>query len=48
MGAAIALRDDYDGARLRALAKASRDAGQTRRLLSLAVIYDGMPRDLKA
>ena len=41
MGAAIALRDDYDGARLRALAKASRDAGQTRRLLSLAVIYDG-------
>ena len=41
MVAAIALRDDYDGARLRALAKASQDANQTRRLLCLAVIYEG-------
>jgi transposase len=41
MGAAIRLRDDYDGARLRALAKASKDANQTRRLLSLALIYEG-------
>jgi transposase len=41
MVAAIALRDDYDGARLRALAKASKDASQTRRLLCLAVIYEG-------
>ena len=41
MVAAIALRDDYDGARLRALAKASKDANQTRRLLCLAVIYEG-------
>ena len=32
MVAAIALRDDYDGARLRTLAKASKDANQTRRL----------------
>ena len=40
MSAAIALRDDYDGAQLRALAKASKDANQTRRLLSLAVIYE--------
>lgn len=44
MGAAIALRDDYDGARLRARAKASRDGGQTRRLLALAAIYDGGSR----
>ena len=41
MSAAIPLRDDYNGAQLRALAKASKDAKQTRRLLSLAVIYDG-------
>jgi transposase len=41
MAAAISLRDDYDGAALRALAKASKDASQTRRLLCLALIYDG-------
>jgi transposase len=41
MVAAIALRDDYDGGQLRALAKASKDAHQTRRLLCLAVIYEG-------
>ena len=41
MAAPIALRDDYDGAMLRGLAKASKDANQTRRLLSLALIYDG-------
>lgn len=41
MGAAIPLRGDYDGATLRRLAKASDDANQTRRLLALAVIYDG-------
>ncbi len=44
MSAAIPLRDDYDGAWLRALAKASKDANQTRRLLSLAVIYEGGSR----
>lgn len=44
MAAAIALRADYDGPAVRALAKASRDAKQTRRLLSLAVIYDGGSR----
>ena len=44
MSAAIPLRDGYDGARLRALAKASKDANQTRRLLSLAVIYEGGSR----
>lgn len=41
MAAPIGLRSDYDGARLRRLAKASADANQTRRLLALAVIYDG-------
>lgn len=44
MGAAIRLRADYDGETLRRLAKASRDAKQTRRLLALAVIYDGGSR----
>lgn len=41
MSAAIPLRDDYNGARLRTLARVSKDANQTRRLLSLAVIYEG-------
>ena len=41
MAAAIPLRDDFDGPALRALAKASKDANQTRRLLCLAVIYEG-------
>ena len=40
----IALRPDYDAAQLRALAKASRNAGQSRRLLALAEIYDGSSR----
>ncbi len=44
MVAAIALRDDYDGASLRRLAKVSKDANQTRRLLALAVVYDGGKR----
>ncbi len=44
MGAAIALRTDYGADDLRALAKASRDARQTRRLLALAAIYDGGSR----
>ncbi|WP_085979595.1 IS630 family transposase [Roseibium sp. TrichSKD4] len=44
MGAAIPLRDDFDGCTLRRLARVCRDAKQTRRLLSLAVIYDGGSR----
>lgn len=44
MAAPIPLRDDFDGPTLRCLAKASDDANQTRRLLALAVIYDGSPR----
>lgn len=44
MAAAIVLRGDYDGVALRALAKRSKDAGQARRLLALATIYDGGSR----
>src|SRR4051812_46855074 len=40
----IALRPDDDAARLRGLAKAARDAGQSRRLLALAEIDDGGSR----
>lgn len=41
MGAAIGLREDFGSANLRALARAVKDANQARRLLALAVIYDG-------
>ena len=44
MAAPIPLRLDYDGAGLRALARRSKDADQTRRLLALALIYDGGSR----
>ncbi len=44
MAAAIGLCDDYDAAGLRELAKWSEDADQTRRLLALAVVYDGGSR----
>jgi transposase len=44
MGAAIALRADFTEHDPRTLAKASRDARQTRRLLALASIYDGSGR----
>ena len=41
MGASINLRDDFDGASLRRLARTSKSANQARRLLALAEIYDG-------
>ena len=41
MGAAIWLRSDYSADHLRRLARASREGAQTRRLLALAVIYEG-------
>jgi len=44
MSAAIALRSDYDAATLRELAKWSDAAAQVRRLLALAVVYDGGSR----
>lgn len=40
----IPLRADFDAARLRGAARASKDAGQTKRLLALAAIYDGASR----
>jgi hypothetical protein len=44
MRSGIELRRDYDAVRLWGLAKATRDAGQSRRLLALAEIYDGGSR----
>ena len=44
MPAAIALRTDFTGSELRQLARYTRDANQARRLLALAVIYDGGSR----
>ena len=44
MGSAIGLRDDFDGAGLRRLARGSKSANQARRLLALAQIYDGGSR----
>jgi len=40
----IALRADYDAARLRAFARKTKDGPQARRLLALAAIYDGATR----
>ena len=44
MAAAVRLGDDYSAEMLRALARRSKDANQSRRLLSLAVVRDGMDR----
>jgi transposase len=44
MPAALALRPDFDSSILRDLARRTRDANQSRRLLSLAAAYDGMSR----
>lgn len=44
MAAAIDLREDFDGGELRRIAKASKDAAQSRRLIALAEIYDGGAR----
>lgn len=41
MGAAVRLREDFDGPSLRALAKRCRNGPQARRLLAFAQIYDG-------
>ena len=41
MAAPLALREDFDALALRGLAKKTRDANQSRRLLALAEIYDG-------
>lgn len=44
MAAALALRDDFTAARMRTVARSSRDANQVRRLLALATIYEGGSR----
>lgn len=44
MGKALALREDYDAASVRILARATKHAAQARRLLALAAIYDGASR----
>ena len=40
----IPLRGDFDALRLRAIARSTKDAAQTRRLLALAAVYDGARR----
>lgn len=45
MGSAIEMRTDYSAVELRRLAKGSRDSKQSRRLLSLAAVLDGMSRE---
>ncbi len=44
MPAAVKLREDYSAAELRRLAKRSKDANQSRRLLSLAAVREGKDR----
>jgi transposase len=44
MTSAVTLREDYSAAELRRLAAATRNANQSRRLLSLAAALDGMNR----
>jgi putative transposase len=44
MSIPVALRGDYGAARLRSLARWTKDGPQTRRLLALAAIYDGGTR----
>jgi len=41
MGRSIELRKDFDGPSLQRLAKLSKDAGQSRRILALSEIYAG-------
>ena len=44
MSAALPLRTDFDAAKLRFLARRCDDANQSRRMLSIAAVYDGMIR----
>ena len=44
MPSAVRLREDYSAEALRALARRSKDANQSRRLLSLAAVRDGIDR----
>src|SRR5215213_2070765 len=44
MACAVSLRGDYSASELRGLASATKNANQSRRLLSLAAVLDGMNR----
>jgi transposase len=44
MPAAVGLREDWDAAQVRAAARAAQDAGQVRRLLAIAAVYEGKER----
>src|ERR1700685_2555913 len=48
MASAVRLREDYSAAELRALARRSKNVNQSRRLLSLAAVRDGMDRGAAA
>jgi transposase len=45
MGTAVKMRADYSAAELRRLAKETKNVNQSRRLLSLAAVLDGMSRE---
>jgi transposase len=47
MPSAVRLREDYSAEELRGLARRSKDVNQSRRLLSLAAVQDGMDRGAK-
>ncbi len=44
MSSAVPLRTDFNAATVRNVAQRCKDAGQSRRLLSIAAVYDGMNR----
>ena len=48
MPSAVRLREDYSAEELRGLARRSKDVNQSRRLLSLAGVRDGMDRGAAA
>ena len=48
MPSAVRLREDYSAEELRALARRSKEVNQSRRLLSLAAVRDGMDRGAAA
>ena len=48
MPSSVRVREDFSAGVLRALAKRSKDANQSRRLLSLAAVRDGMDRGAAA
>jgi hypothetical protein len=48
MPSAVTLREDYSAEALQALARRSKDVNQSRRLLSLAAVRDGIDRGAAA